>query len=156
MLKKKIYIASDHAGFELKSKLVNFLETEGYVIQDMGPFFFEPGDDYPDFVSLVAHEVSSGPEYSLGVVIGGSGQGEAIVANRYPKVRANVYYGGNIESIKLAREHNDANILSLGARFLSEDEAKAALKLWLGTPFSGEDRHIRRHMKIEELNIRGQ
>lgn len=152
MDKKKIYIASDHAGFELKGKLINYLESEGYVIQDMGPFFFEPGDDYPDFISLAAREVSHSPEYSLGVVIGGSGQGEAIVANRFPRIRANVYYGGSLESVKLAREHNDANILSLGARFMNEEEAKGALKLWLETPFSGEDRHIRRHMKIEELN----
>lgn len=153
-MKKKIYIASDHAGFELKTKLINFLETQGYIIQDMGPFFFEPGDDYPDFVSLVAREVSKNPEFSLGVVIGGSGQGEAIVANRFPRVRANVYYGGNLDSIKMAREHNDANILSLGARFINEEEAKTALKLWLDTQFSGKDRHIRRHMKIEELEIK--
>lgn len=154
MIKKKIYIASDHAGFELKKSIIKYLESEGYVVQDMGPSFFEPGDDYPDFISLVAREVSNSPEYSLGVVMGGSGQGEAIVANRFPHVRANVYYGGNLDSIKMAREHNDANILSLGARFMSEEDAKAALKLWLETSFSGEDRHIRRHLKIEELTSR--
>jgi ribose 5-phosphate isomerase B len=152
-MKKKIYIASDHAGFELKGNLINYLETQGYVIQDMGPHVYDEADDYPDFVSLVAQEVSKSPEDSLGIVIGGSGQGEAIVANRFPNIRASVYYGGNLEIVKKTREHNDSNVLSLGARFMSVEEAEEALKVWLETPFSGDERHIRRIKKIEEVSI---
>ncbi|MDO8493265.1 MAG: RpiB/LacA/LacB family sugar-phosphate isomerase [bacterium] len=148
---KKIYIASDHAGFELKGKLIDYLEIEGYIIQDMGAHSYDEADDYPDFVSLVAREVSDSPVESLGVVIGGSGQGEAMVCNRFPNVRASVYYGGNLDVVKTTRQHNDSNVLSLGARFMSEEEAESALKIWLETDFSGEERHIRRHKKIEEL-----
>lgn len=154
MPKKKIYIVSDHAGFELKGKLIDHLEVRGYVIQDMGPYTYDMGDDYPDFVSLTASEVSKSPEDSLGIVIGGSGQGEAMVCNRFSNVRASVYYGGNLEMIKITRQHNDSNILSLGARFMDEDEAKNALHLWLETEFSGEERHVRRIKKIESLTIR--
>ncbi len=150
---KKIFIASDHAGFELKGKLIDLLEDLGYVVQDEGPYSLDEADDYPDFISKAAKEVSNDPQNSLGVVLGGSGQGEAMVANRFPNVRANVYYGVNLDSIKFARLHNDANVLSLGARFMSEDEAKVALKTWLDTAFSGEDRHIRRIKKIESLKI---
>ncbi len=151
-MNKKIYIASDHAGFELKEKLINYLQTLGHIIKDMGAHIYDETDDYPDFISLAAKEVSVDPENSLGIVIGGSGQGEAIVANRFPNVRASVYYGGNLEIVKLARLHNDSNILSFGARFVSEDEAKSAVKIWLETAFSGEERHVRRHNKIEALN----
>ena len=151
MLKKKIYIACDHAGFELKGKLIDLLETLGYVIEDMGAHSYNEADDYPDFISLASREVSTDPENSRGIIIGGSGQGEAMVANRFPNVRADVYYGGNLDSIKLARQHNDANILSLGARFMSVEEAQGALKLWLETPLSGDERHVRRIKKIEDL-----
>ncbi len=153
MNNKKIYIASDHAGFELKDKLIGYLATAGYTVQDMGPEVYDPTDDYPDFVSLAAREVSKDPENALGVVIGGSGQGEAVVANRFPHVRAGVYYGGSLEVVRLMRLHNDSNILSLGARFVSTDDAITALRVWLTTPFSGEERHSRRHNKIEALNI---
>ena len=151
MTTKKIYIASDHAGFELKAKLINHLESQGYMIQDMGAHVYDEADDYPDFVSLAAEAVSKSPEDSLGIVIGGSGQGEAMVANRYPHVRASVYYGDDLDIIKTTRMHNDSNIISLGARFMSAEEAENALDLWLSTPFSGEERHIRGHKKIEEL-----
>ncbi|MBI3632324.1 MAG: RpiB/LacA/LacB family sugar-phosphate isomerase [Candidatus Vogelbacteria bacterium] len=152
-MKKKIYIASDHAGFELKNKLIDFLETGGFIIQDMGAFKYDDQDDYPDFISLAAMEVSKDPMESFGIVIGGSGQGEAIVANRFPNVRAAVYYGGNFELIKKCREHNDSNILSLGARFMSEKEATIAVKVWLDTPFSGDERHLRRIRKIDDLLV---
>jgi ribose 5-phosphate isomerase B len=145
----KIYIGTDHAGFELKEKLVPFLKELGHEVVDKGAFSFDPNDDYPDFVEPVAEEVSKDSE-ARGIVLGGSGEGEGIATDKFPHVRTAVWYGGKLEPIKLSREHNDANILSLGARFISEDEAKEAVKLWLETPFSGEERHVRRINKIDE------
>lgn len=144
----RIYIASDHAGFELKKILVSHLELMGHVVIDKGAYELNPTDDYPDFVALVA-EAITGSEADFGVVLGGTGTGEAIEANRLFGVRAAVYYGGPEEIIKLAREHNDANILSLGARFISEDEAKRAVDLFLDTKFSGDERHKRRILKLD-------
>lgn len=144
----RIYIASDHAGFELKKILVSHLELMGHVVTDKGAFELNPGDDYPDFVSLVAEAITSG-DADFGVVVGGTGTGEAIETNRLFRVRAAVYYGGPEEIIKLAREHNDANILSLGARFISEDEAKRAVDIFLETKFSGDERHKRRILKLD-------
>lgn len=146
----RIFIGSDHAGFELKGKLMAYLLGEGHDVQDKGAFKYEGEDDYPDFISAVAKEVSLRPEEVRGIILGGSGQGEAIDANRFPHVRAAEYYGGPIEIVKLSREHNDANILSLGARFMTEQEAKDAVKLWLATPFSGDERHVRRINKIDQ------
>ena len=143
----KIYLGSDHAGYELKEKLKIFLGEKGYEMKDFGAFSLNPEDDYPDFVRSVAEAVAADPE-SRGVVFGGSGQGEAIICNRSKGVRAAVYYGGNQEIVKLSREHNDANVLSFGARFVSEEEAKEALTLWLATPFEG-GRHQRRVEKID-------
>jgi len=148
---KRIFIGSDHAGFELKEKLIDYLVGLGFEVSDQGAFEYDKQDDYPDFISKVARKVSENPKKSLGIILGGSGQGEAIVANRFENVRAVVYYGGNIEIIKLSREHNDANILSLGARFVDEEEAKSFLKIWLETEFSGEERHKRRIEKIDKL-----
>lgn len=151
----RVYLASDHAGFELKNKLVEFLKSEGYEVEDLGPTEFNPDDDYPDFVNPAAEKVSSDPA-SLGIVIGGSGQGEAMVANKVKGIRAAVFYGGPVEIIKLSKEHNNANVLSLGARFLTEDEAKKTVKLWLETKFSGQARHVRRIEKIKNLeDIKG-
>lgn len=144
----RIYIASDHAGFELKKILVSHLELMGHVVTDKGAYELNPTDDYPDFVALVAEAITDG-EADFGVVLGGTGTGEAIEANRLFGVRAAVYYGGPEEIIKLAREHNDANILSLGARFISEDEAKRAVDLFLDTKFSGDERHKRRILKLD-------
>ena len=145
----KIYIASDHAGYELKEKLIAFLiEDNGHEVIDEGAFEYNEQDDYPDFISKVAQKISEEPE-ARGIILGGSGQGEAMGANRFKGVRATVFYGGNNEIIKLSREHNDANILSLGARFLSEDDAKKVVKMWLNTAFSGEERHARRINKID-------
>lgn len=144
-----IHLASDHAGFELKEKLKIYLGELGYEIQDHGPASFNAEDDYPDFIRPAAEAVAKNPD-DVAVVLGGSGQGEAMVANRFPGVRAAVFYGGarGHEIVKLSREHNNANILSLGARFVSEEEAKAAVKLWLETPFASEERHVRRINKI--------
>ena len=147
----RIYLGTDHAGFELKEKLKNFLIELGYEIQDMGNFIYDEQDDYSDFIPLVAGKVAEDPEHSRGIVLGGSGQGEAMVANRIKGVRAAVVYNYNKDIVRLSREHNDANILSLGARFLSEEEAKKAVKLWLETQFTNEERHKRRICKLSQL-----
>lgn len=146
----KILLAADHAGFGHKEALKEWLRAEGHQVQDEGAFALDPLDDYPDFIRMVAKQVSSDPELR-GVIFGASGQGEAMVANRYKNVRATVYYGGKEEIIKLSREHNNANVLSIGAKFVTIEEMKEAVKLWLETPFSGDDRHIRRIMKIDNL-----
>lgn len=146
----KVYISSDHAGYDLKEKLKVFISSElGLEVDDLGAEVFDVNDDYPDLIRPVAEAVSKNRE-SLGIILGGSGQGEAIVANRISNARAVVYYGGSEEIIKLSREHNNANILSLGARFLSVEDAKSAVQLWIETKFSGEERHERRIQKIDE------
>lgn len=144
----KIFIASDHAGFELKNKITAYLTERGFEVIDKGPFEYIETDDYPDFISLVAQEVSKNPQ-DRGIILGGSGQGEAMVANRFKGVRAAVYYGGSPDIITLSREHTDANILSLGARFLEDETALAVVIKWLKTPFPGEERHKRRIKKID-------
>lgn len=146
-----IYLAADHRGFELKEKIKNWLTEWGYEFQDFGAFEYNQEDDYPDFVRKAAEKVSENPEQDKAIILGGSGQGEAMVANRHKGARAAVFYGGTEEIIKLSREHNDANILSLGTFFLDEETAKKVIKLWLDTPFSGEERHIRRINKIDSL-----
>ena len=145
----KIYIGTDHAGFELKGKLVVFLRELGYEVEDLGAHAYDGEDDYPDFIRPVALAVVGSPE-SRGVILGGSGQGEAICANRVSGIRAAVYYGGAVDIAVLSREHNDANILSLGARFIEDDEAKEIVRVWLETPFSGVERHAKRNAKIDE------
>jgi ribose 5-phosphate isomerase B len=154
----KIYIGADHAGFELKEKLKIFLQELGHEIEDKGAFHFDKDDDYPDFVTGVAEGVAS-EKGSFGVVLGGSGQGEAMCANRVHGVRTATFYGepqvnqtdisGNVlDMIASTRMHNDANIISLGARFLTDEQAKNAIKIFLETKFSGDERHIRRIKKL--------
>ncbi len=155
----KVYIGSDHAGYELKEELRAYVSSLGYDLEDKGAFEFNPNDDYPDFIKPVAVAVVNDKE-SRGIVLGGSGQGEAICANKVQGIRCVVFYGGVIakipvdvngtqshdlfEIVTLARQHNNVNILSLGARFLTFVEAKQAVKLFLQTEFSGDERHIRR------------
>jgi ribose 5-phosphate isomerase B len=145
----KIYIGSDHAGYELKEKLKIFIKSLNLEVIDKGAFSLNPTDDYPDFIIPVAEAVAKDIE-SLGIILGGSGEGEQISANKVDGIRAVEYYGGNLEIVKLGREHNDANILSLGARFINEEEAKKAVKIFIETPFSEDERHIRRINKINE------
>ena len=161
----KIHIAADHAGFELKQMLIPFLRDMGYEVKDFGANAFDAEDDYPDFVAPLARVISESGGIEQGIVIGGSGQGEAMVANRFPHVRAVVFNGqyrpdadfdGEVDrhvplEVKTAREHNDANVLSLGARFLTESDAKDAVKTFLTIPFSEDDRHVRRLKKLAEL-----
>jgi ribose 5-phosphate isomerase B len=146
----RVYLASDHAGFALKKLIGTFLAAKGHEPLDCGAFTYDETDDYPPFIAKAALHVKADPS-ARAVVIGGSGTGEAIVSNRFPGVRAAVYYGGVPDIVRLAREHNDANVLSLGARFLHEDDATAAVELFLATPFSGEERHQRRISEIESL-----
>lgn len=146
----KIYFATDHAGYDLKNKLVKFVSDLGYKVEDCGAYELNINDDYPEFIKKASAKVSADPQNSKAIILGGSGQGEDMVADKFPNVRSAVYYGGPLEIVKLSREHNDANILSLGARFVTEEEAKQAVKLWLETPFSGEDRHTRR---IEQIDL---
>lgn len=147
----KIFLAADHAGFTLKNVLLRYVRDElGHDVEDCGAFEHDENDDYPDFVRAAALHVARDPEGSRAIVLGGSGQGEAVVANRLQGVRAAVFYGGSLEIVTLSREHNDANVLSLGARFLREDDAKKAVRAWLETPFSGDERHARRISKIDE------
>ena len=144
----KIFIGADHAGFDLKQELSQFLGEHGHTVIDKGAYSIKSDDDYPEYIIPVANEIALHKD-SKGIIIGGSGQGEAICANRIKGVRAALYYGGNPEILKLSREHNNANVLSLGARFLSFNEAKEAVTLWLATEFSDDERHKRRIDKIE-------
>jgi len=167
-IEETILIASDHAGFELKQELMPFLRDMGYEVKDFGSRQFDPEDDYPDFIVPLAREISESGGTKFGIVIGGSGQGEAMVANRFRHVRAIVFNGqyraedsGKVGAmsknshvpleVKTAREHNDANVLSLGARFISEADAKEAVKTFLTIPFSEDERHTRRLRKIDEI-----
>lgn len=144
----KVYIGTDHAGFELKEKVKAFLLKSDYKVEDCGAFQFNKIDDYPDFIGKVGEAVSKDPE-ARGIVFGKSGAGECIVANKYKEVRA--FLGINRENVELARQHNDANVLSLGSAFVSNEEACELAKLFLETQFSNEERHMRRIGKIRKL-----
>jgi ribose 5-phosphate isomerase B len=143
-----IHIATDHAGLELKEKVKSYLSKLDYEVIDHGAYEYDAIDDYPDFIFPCAEAVSNDPN-SKGIILGGSGQGEAMAANRVKGVRAAVFYNGPDEIIKLSRQHNDANILSLGARFMSDQEMYKIIELWLSTDFES-GRHKRRIEKLDE------
>lgn len=146
----KIIVASDHAGFELKNTIKNFLVERGHHVEDLGPDTFNLEDDYPKLILPAAMRIVN--DQSLrGIVFGKSGEGEAIICNRFPGVRAAVYYGKNLEIVKLSREHNDSNVLSIGAHFVEVKEAKDAVLLWLKTPFSNEQKHVRRNEMLDTI-----
>lgn len=151
-----IHIASDHAGLALKEHLQSVLESLGHEVTDYGPDEYDKDDDYPDYIRPVAEAVgkayASGQTNVRGIVIGGSGQGEAIVSNRVRGVRAATWYGGDMSIVQLSREHNNANVLSLGARFMDKAVAEEAVKMWLDIPFSNDERHMRRIKKIDKTN----
>ncbi len=158
----KIFVGTDHAGYVLKEKLVVLLKGLGHEVVDKGAFGYNEEDDYPDFVVPVAQEVSKNPDESMGIILGATGQGEAIVANKFPHVRAVVYYGearsvvdDEADVIVRSRQHNNSNVLSLGARYLTEEIMTNAVVLWLSTPFSEGERHIRRLSKIDKIKING-
>ena len=156
----KIFVGTDHAGYVLKEHLVSSLKGEGYEVIDKGAYIYNEKDDYPDFVVPVAQEISKDPNNARGIILGATGEGEAITANKFPHVRAIVYYGKShsvvddeADVIVRSREHNDANVLSLGARYFTEESMMSAVTLWLKTPYSGEERHVRRLAKIEKIKI---
>jgi len=162
----KIYIAADHTGFELKKVLISHLESRGHEVEDCGAYELDPTDDYPDFIYPCAKKVGENPG-TFGILIGGSGQGEAFCANKARGVRAVLFYGSvtpksavdvtgrvsddPLEIVRLTREHNNANVLSLGVRFLSVDAVKEAVDLWLATKFETNSRHQRRLEKIAKI-----
>jgi len=159
----KVFFAADHAGYALKNALIEHVRTRGYEVEDMGAFEPNPEDDYPDFMTPLAERVAADPD-SVGIIVGGSGQGEAMCVNRVPGIRAAVFYGprsvtaaleiegghseDGFDTIRLPRRHNDANVLAIGARFVSGDEADEAVRIFLDTPFSGSPRHARRIAKF--------
>lgn len=177
----KIFLGADHRGFELKEKIKTWLLEWGFEHTDCGAFLYDKDDDYVDFISAVAKKVSEDSENNKGIVLGMTGQGEAMVANKFKGIRASVFYGPDLsfetkrlnwwllalskggglaekilnnkfkKIIQLSREHNDANILSLGAGFVEEHSIKFLVKLWLDTKFAGEERHVRRINKIKQI-----
>ncbi len=149
MTNMTIHFGADHAGYNLKEILKPFVQSLGYEIVDHGAFDENPADDYPDFIEPVAQAVSD-DNTSRGIILGGSGQGEAMDANRFVHVRAAEYYGGDVEIVKISREHNDANILSLGARFVSDSEAMDAVKIFLETSFSTDKKYEHRIEQMDE------
>ena len=160
----KIALACDHTGLEQLAQIEKFLQELGHECLNFGPKKLDPDDDYPDFITPAAEAVASG-ECSRGIVLGGSGQGEAMAANRVAGVRCAVFYGPAVprravdaqghtshdpyEIVRLSRLHNDANMLSIAARFVSVEEMKQVIKMWLLTPFSNEPRHERRIAKLD-------
>lgn len=160
-----VYFAADHAGFALKQSLLNAVRGWGYDVEDCGVARLEPQDDYPDIVAAAAKRLSADVKKGIesrAVLIGASGQGEAMAANRFRGVRCAVYYGSPkraqedasghaLDIVQSSRAHNDANALSIGARFLEEGEAIEAVKKWLEYGFSREDRHARRIRRLDEL-----
>ncbi|MCS5624697.1 MAG: RpiB/LacA/LacB family sugar-phosphate isomerase [Candidatus Marinimicrobia bacterium] len=143
----KIHIATDHAGLDLKIVIRDYLIEKGHDVTDHGAHTYDALDDYPDFIFPCAKAVAADSE-SRGIILGGSGQGEAMAANRVKGVRAAVFYNGPDEIVKLSREHNNANILSLGARFMTENEIYDVIEMWLNEPFEG-GRHQRRIEKLD-------
>ena len=145
-MNKTIVLATDHAGFELKEHVKRFLIKKGYDIKDFGALEYDGLDDYPDFILPAAKYIS---EHKLiGIIFGGSGQGEAMAANRINGIRAAVFYNGPDEIVELSRLHNNANILSIGARFVSDQEVEKVIELWLSTNFE-EGRHEKRINKLD-------
>jgi ribose 5-phosphate isomerase B len=143
----RVYLGADHAGYELKNHLAQTLAGKGFEVTDLGPASYDPDDDYPAFCLRTGAAVVADPG-SLGVVIGGSGNGEQIAANKVAGVRAALAW--NAETAKLAREHNDANVVGIGARQHSEEEAAQIVLAFLGQAFSGNPRHARRIAQIAD------
>jgi ribose 5-phosphate isomerase B len=149
----RVYLGSDHAGYELKQHLVEWLTSAGHEPVDCGPHVYDAVDDYPPFILRAAERAAADPE-ALGIVIGGSGNGEAIAANKVKGVRAALAW--STQTAELGREHNNANVISIGARMHSLDEATGFVEVFVNTPFSQDPRHIRRIDMISEYETTGE
>lgn len=147
-----IYLATDHAGFELKNEIKVWLEESGHAVTDCGAHTFDALDDFPDYIQLAAKAVAKSPQSARAIIFGGSGQGEAMQANRFKHVRATVYYGGPHEIVSLGRQHNDANVLSLGARFVDATLAKQVISQWLESEPLADEKYHRRNVKLDRLH----
>lgn len=149
----RIHIGSDHAGLEFKAKIIAHLQSQGHQVTDHGPHSFDPLDDYPEFCIPAALATAKDPG-SFGIVLGGSGNGEQMAANKVKGVRAALVW--SVEIAKLAREHNDANVISLGGRMHDEEFCLELVDTFLSTPFSNDERHIRRIGLISKYEEKGQ
>lgn len=146
-----IYLGADHRGFKLKEKLKTFLKGENYEFEDLGNTVLDPSDDYPDFAAKVAEKVSENPKENRGILLCGSGVGMDIVANKFKGVRSALVWSAEEALVKQSRQHDDSNVLSLPADYLTEEQVRGIVKLWLETPFLGVERHIRRIQEIKAL-----
>ena len=144
----RIHIGSDHAGLELKAELVKHLSSNGHDVTDHGPHEYDALDDYPDFCIPAAQAVAKDPS-SLGIVLGGSGNGEQIAANKIKGIRAALAW--SIETAKLAKEHNNANVVAVGGRMHEISLVKEIIDAFIGEPFSNDERHVRRIKKISDF-----
>ncbi|KRO31264.1 MAG: ribose 5-phosphate isomerase [Actinobacteria bacterium BACL2 MAG-120813-bin23] len=149
----RIHIGSDHAGLEFKAKIIAHLQGQGHQVTDHGPHSFDPLDDYPEFCIPAALATAKDPG-SFGIVLGGSGNGEQMAANKVKGVRAALVW--SVEIAKLARQHNDANVISLGGRMHDEKLCLELVDTFLTTPFSNDERHIRRIGLISKYEEKGQ
>lgn len=161
----KLALSTDHAGFTQLQKLNSYLQSQGHECHNYGPASFDPDDDYPDFIKPAAQAVANG-ECQMGIIMGGSGQGEAMAANRIKGVRCAVYYGPAVASgiidaqghqnqdpyeiLRLSREHNDANMLSIASRFVSDTEIEKVASLWLSIVYPAVANHARRIQKLDQ------
>jgi len=152
-LRMRIHIGSDHAGLDFKNELITHLVVNGHDVTDHGPYEFDALDDYPDFCIPCAEAVAKDAT-SLGIVLGGSGNGEQIAANKVKGVRAALAW--SIETAKLAREHNNANVISLGQRLHDADFVKQLIDTFIATKFPGDERHVRRIDKISNYEVTGE
>ncbi|GAA1509178.1 ribose-5-phosphate isomerase [Sphaerisporangium rubeum] len=148
----RVYLAADHAGHELKNHLVTWLKDQGHDVADHGAYVYDAEDDYPVFVLRAAEAVAADPD-GLGVVIGGSGNGEQIAANKVVGIRAALAWSE--ETAALGRKHNDANVVAIGARMHTVEEATRLVEVFLSTPFSGDERHRRRITQLADYETTG-
>jgi ribose 5-phosphate isomerase B len=149
----RVHLGSDHAGFELKNHLVEYLTKAGHDVVDHGPASFDPADDYPPYC-LRAAEAVAGEADSRGIVIGGSGNGEQIAANKVKGIRAALAW--SVETAQLARQHNDANVMGIGARMHTAEQAVSYVDTFLSTPFSADERHARRVRMLTDYETTGE
>ena len=148
----RIHIGSDHAGLELKAELVKHLTNNGHDVTDHGPHEYDALDDYPDFCIPAAEAVAKDPS-SLGIVLGGSGNGEQMAANKVKGIRAALAW--SIETAKLARDHNNANVIAVGGRMHEISFVKEIIDAFIASPFSNDERHVRRIKKISDFENKG-